>query len=66
MYYCLNRTSSDDDDSSSSDNELLTYVNEYFWPRVRSCTIRLTYTLRDTGREHKPIERQWIVHVRFD
>ncbi len=65
-YYSLNRTSTDDEDSFSSDNELLSYVNGYFWPRIQSCTIRLIYSLRDAGRDQKSIERQWALNVRFD
>jgi len=62
----LNRTSTDDEDSLSDENELVSYVNEYFWPRIQSCTIRLVYSLRDAGRDHKFTERQWVLNVRFD
>jgi hypothetical protein len=60
----VNRTSTGDD-SFSSNIELFNYVNEYFWPRIQLCTIRLTYTLRDANREHKYTERQWIIEVKF-
>ncbi|UJR23584.1 hypothetical protein I4U23_026573 [Adineta vaga] len=61
---CLNlvRTSTDEE-SYSSNTELIRYVEDYFWPQMQSCTVRLTYTLRDIGREHKPIERQWITSL---
>jgi hypothetical protein len=53
------RTSIDDEN-----DELVSYVNEYFWSRIQSCTIRLIYSLRDASREHKSIERKWTVNVR--
>lgn len=60
----LIRTSTIDEEYLSSDRELLSYINEYFWPRIQACTIRVIYSLRDVTREYKPIERHWILHVR--
>lgn len=61
-YYYLNRISADDE----SNSELFNYINEYFWPRIESCSVRLTYTLRDSSRDHKPIERQWSLDVKIE
>ncbi|CAF2842556.1 unnamed protein product [Rotaria sp. Silwood2] len=52
-----------DDDSFQSNSELLSYINEYFWPRIQSCTIRLSYPLRDIGRDHKSTTRQWTLDL---
>ncbi|CAF1464288.1 unnamed protein product, partial [Didymodactylos carnosus] len=47
--------------------ELLGYISECFWPRLQTCTIRLTYTLRDTIINSKQnIERFWIVHLKMN
>ncbi|CAF3375137.1 unnamed protein product [Rotaria socialis] len=56
---------STDDASFSSNTEIVNYVNEYFWPRIQSCTIRLAYTLRDIDREHKSVRRQWTLDLNF-
>ncbi|CAF1025919.1 unnamed protein product [Rotaria sordida] len=52
-----------DDDSFVSNTELLSYINEYFWPRIQSCTIQLAYIVRDIGREHKSATRQWTLNL---
>ncbi|CAF0853162.1 unnamed protein product [Rotaria sp. Silwood1] len=54
-----------DDDSFLSNTELLSYINEYFWPRIQSCTIRLAYTIRDIGRDNKSTIRQWTLDLNF-
>ncbi|CAF3486334.1 unnamed protein product [Rotaria socialis] len=56
---------STDDASFSSNTEIVNYVNEYFWPRIQSCTIRLAYTLRDIDLEHKSVRRQWTLDLNF-
>lgn len=61
-YCCVNRISTDDD-SFSSNNDIVNYINDYFWPRIQSCTIRLAYTLLNADRDHKSIRRQWILDV---
>ena len=58
------RTSTNDEDHLSSNSELVNYINEYFWPRIQACTMRIVYSLRDAIGENKPIKRQWILHVR--
>ncbi|CAF0807683.1 unnamed protein product [Adineta steineri] len=61
-YLDIVRTSTGDD-SFSSNTELSSYINECFWPRISSCTIRLAYTLRDTTHAHKYTERQWTLQL---
>ncbi|CAF0730411.1 unnamed protein product [Rotaria sp. Silwood1] len=61
-YLDIVRTSTGDD-SFSSNTEISTYVNEYFWPRILSCTIRLVHPLRDTNQAHKHSERQWTLEL---
>ena len=51
------------DDSFASNTELSSYVNECFWPRLLSSTIRLAYALRDTGHTPKNAERYWTLEV---
>ncbi|CAF1028589.1 unnamed protein product [Rotaria sordida] len=51
------------DDSFSSNIEISNYVNECFWPRILSCTIRLVHTLRETNHAHKHSERQWTLEL---
>ncbi len=58
------RTTMEDEDSLFINNELASYVNEYFWSRIQSCTIRLIYSLHDASREQKPTERKWTLDVR--
>ncbi|CAF2044531.1 unnamed protein product [Rotaria magnacalcarata] len=61
-YLDIVRTSTGDD-SFSSNTELWNYVNECFWPRILSCTVRLVHTLRETNNAHKHSERQWVLQL---
>ena len=65
MVWSFDRTSTDNDDSFSSNIDLVNYINEYFWPRIQSCIVRLSYTLRSSIFEHKRVERQWTLDVSF-
>ena len=51
------------DDSFVPNTELYNYIHEYFWPYVRSCTVRLTHVQRDALRDCKPAETQWTIEV---
>ncbi|CAF0742948.1 unnamed protein product [Adineta ricciae] len=61
-YLDIIRTSTGDD-AFSSNTELSSYINECFWPRISSCTIRMVYTLRDTAHANKYTERQWTLQL---
>ncbi|UJR25327.1 hypothetical protein I4U23_006678 [Adineta vaga] len=61
-YLDIVRTSTGDD-TFSSNTELASYINECFWPRISSCSIRLAYTLRDLTQAHKHTERQWTLQL---
>ncbi|CAF2875828.1 unnamed protein product [Rotaria sp. Silwood2] len=61
-YLDIVRTSTGDD-SFSSNIEISNYVNECFWPRILSCTIRLVHALRETNHAHKHSERQWTLEL---
>lgn len=53
------------DESFQSNIELSSYVNECFWPRLVSSTIRLTYVLRETTHLCKHSERHWTLQLQF-
>jgi hypothetical protein len=63
-YLSIVRTSTNDD-LFASNVELANYVQECFWPRLVSSTIRLAYGLRDTNPTHKQTGRQWILEVKL-
>ena len=52
-----------DNESDASNADLISYVNEYFWPRIQSSTIRMTYTLYDLSKEKTSVEQLWITNV---
>lgn len=62
-YLDIVRTSIDDENELLNENDLVSYINEYFWPRIQSCSIRIVYTLSDANRDMKPIERQWTIQL---
>ncbi|CAF0747923.1 unnamed protein product [Adineta ricciae] len=63
-YLTITRISMNNE-SDSSNVDLIGYVNEYFWPRIQSSTIRMNYTLYDSSKEKTSVDQLWITNLTF-